>query len=329
MRYSVIIPIYNAEKTLHRCLDSLASQLRDDIEVLLIDDGSSDNSFQICKTYAQRYPQLIPVHQEKVGMSSARNRGLDLANGSYALFVDSDDYVSPDYFSVLDQALDDKPDMLLFGYQTFGAYDSACNLGEYMVSDPLEIVKKADYGMREYLFSALWSKAFCRAIIENNHLHFSRDLSIGEDQAFIFSYILHVKRLKVIHNILYHVSPGDQESLSLKRRDYLTVQMLEMYRSIHTVLKFSDVDENTRSIYTGALAWVFYRSAYSCIKELLKYSYSAKQRRKCISEICALYRKEVVLPRDVKCGLIALPILMNSVHVLDAVITRKNRTSTW
>lgn len=323
MRYSVIIPIYNAEATLHHCLDSIASQLRDDIEVLLIDDGSADESFQICQTYAQQHPQFIPIHQENGGVSSARNRGLDLARGTYVLFVDSDDYVGSDYFSILDQMLVSEPDMLLFGYQNFGAYDSAWDLGEYTVSDPVEIAKKADYGMREYLFSSLWSKAFYRVIIENNHLRFSRDLSIGEDQAFIFSYTLHVKSLKAIQNKLYFVSTGDQESLSRKRRDYLTVQMLEMYRSMHTALKFSDVDEKSRYIYTGALAWIFYRSAYSCMKELLKYPYSAKQRRKRISEICTLYRKEAVLPRDAKCGLIALPILLSAAHVLDAVITRR------
>lgn len=323
MRYSVIIPIYNAENTLPRCLDSLASQLRDDMEVLLIDDGSADESFQICQTYAQQHPQFFPIHQENDGVSSARNRGLDLARGDYILFVDSDDYVSTDYFSVLDRALADHPDMLLFGYQNFGAYDSAWDLGEYTVFDSVEIAKKADYGMREYLFSSLWSKAFCRSIIENNHLRFSRDLSIGEDQTFIFSYTLHVKSLKAIQNKLYYVSTGDQESLSRKRRDYLTVQMLEMYRSMHTALKFSEVDEKSRYIYTGALAWIFYRSAYSCMKELLKYPYSAKQRRKRISEICALYRKEVVFPRDTKCGMIALPIVLNAVLVLDAIITRR------
>lgn len=323
MRYSVIIPIYNAEKTLQRCLDSLAPQLRDDIEVLLIDDGSADESFQICQTYAQQHPQFIPIHQENGGVSSARNRGLDFAHGTYVLFVDSDDYVSPDYFSVLDQALADNPDMLLFGYQNFGVYDSAWDLGEYSISDPVEIAKKADHGMREYLFSSLWSKVFRRQIIENNHLRFSRELSIGEDQAFIFSYTLHSHSLKAIQNKLYHVNTGDQESLSRKRRDYLTVQMLEMSRSMHTALKLSDVDEESYNIYTGALAWIFYRSAYSCMKELLKYPYSAKQRRKRISEICALYRKEAVLPRDIRCGMIALPIVLNAVHVLDAVITRR------
>lgn len=323
MRYSIIIPIFNSEKTLPRCLDSLTSQLRNDIEVLLIDDGSSDDSFRFCKAYAQEYPQLFPIHQKNGGVSSARNRGLDLAKGEYILFVDSDDYVSSDYFAVLDQALAENPDMLLFGYQNFGTNDSSWDLGEYTVSDPVEIAKKADYGMREYLFSSLWSKAFNRRMIEDNHLRFSIDLSIGEDQEFIFSYTLHAGSLKAISNKLYHVSTEDRNSLSRKRRDYLTEQMMEMYKSMHDALKFSDIDKKSRSIYRGSIAWIFYRSAYSCVKELSKYPYSGRQRRKHISEICALYRKEGVLPRDIRCGMIALPIVLNAVHFLDAIITRR------
>ena len=319
MRYSVIIPIYNAEKTLGRCLNSIASQVRDDIEILLIDDGSTDESFQICQTYAQKYPQFRPLHQENEGVSSARNRGLDMACGEYILFADSDDYVSPNYFSVLDQALAGNPDLLLFGYQNFGAVNTAWNLGIYTVSDPVEIAKKADYAMRAYLFSSLWSKAFRRDLIAENDIRFSQNLSIGEDQAFIFSFALHVKKMKSILNTLYHVSVENMDSLSRKRRDYLPEQLLNMNRQMRRSLSGAAVPMSVRKRYEGALAWVFYRSAYSCAKELQKYDYTPVERLAKLKEICDCFNHEGVFPRDLKCAMISLPIRRRMVRVLDAV----------
>ena len=105
MRYTVICPIYNSEATLQRCLDSLLSQPCPDAELLLINDGSTDRSGEICQEYARRYPNLICRTTENRGVSAARNLGLELAQGTYILFVDSDDYVSPDYFRAIDRSL--------------------------------------------------------------------------------------------------------------------------------------------------------------------------------------------------------------------------------
>ena len=104
IKYSVIIPVYNAQKTLKRCLDSLLGQAREDVEIILINDGSSDRSGAIIEDYRNRYPNIRAVAQENSGVSAARNRGLDEAKGTYITFVDSDDYVSDDYFRVMDEA---------------------------------------------------------------------------------------------------------------------------------------------------------------------------------------------------------------------------------
>src|SRR5699024_4953921 len=104
IKYSVIIPVYNAEKTLKRCLDSLLGQKRQDVEIILINDGSSDRSGEILDEYRRKYGSIVSLEQENSGVSAARNRGLNAAMGSYILFVDSDDYVSEDYFNVIDEA---------------------------------------------------------------------------------------------------------------------------------------------------------------------------------------------------------------------------------
>ena len=105
VKYSVIIPVYNAEKTLRRCLDSLLSQPYPDCELILVNDGSSDESGIICKEYAAKHRQVCVVDKENGGVSSARNAGLDRASGKYVVFVDSDDYVADNFFSLLDQTL--------------------------------------------------------------------------------------------------------------------------------------------------------------------------------------------------------------------------------
>ena len=100
-KVSVIVPVYNMEKYLSRCVDSILSQTYADLEVILVDDGSKDSSAAICDQYAERDGRIKVVHKANGGLSSARNAGLDLATGDYIGFVDSDDYISPEMYSVL------------------------------------------------------------------------------------------------------------------------------------------------------------------------------------------------------------------------------------
>ena len=98
-RFSVIIPVYNAGKTLQHCVDSLLLQKCEDVEIILVNDGSQDGSAAICRSYAARYSAVRYLEKSNGGVSSARNAGLDAAQGRYVLFVDSDDYVPGSLFS--------------------------------------------------------------------------------------------------------------------------------------------------------------------------------------------------------------------------------------
>ena len=101
MKLSVIVPIYQAEDTLPQCLDSILQQHVDDLEMILVDDGSSDNSLMLCQEYASQHSLIKVIHQNNGGASSARNTGLDNATGEYITFVDSDDLVAPDTYQQL------------------------------------------------------------------------------------------------------------------------------------------------------------------------------------------------------------------------------------
>lgn len=324
MRYSLIIPVYNAEATLRRCLDSILLQAFEDYELLLINDGSTDGSDAICREYAATFPRIKYLAKENGGVSSARNLGLEQAKGEYILFVDSDDYVSGDYFSTINDNVENSgPDLLMFGYRNFGSRSAAWSTGEFVETEEERVAQKIAYAMRRYLLSSLWSKAFKREIIRQHGLRFDNDLSIGEDQLFVFGYAMHINSVISINDFLYNEDISDGSSLSRKRRDYLTAQLMEGNRRMADSLRTSEHSEQARKTYEAALAWMSYRSAYSCCKELLKYDYTGKRRRQEIRKICKLYRDEKIRPRDRKCRVIALPVRLGMSSVVDFLINRK------
>ena len=127
---SVIIPVYNVEKYLRRCLDSVIAQTYQNLEIICVDDGSIDDSGKICDQYAVRDARIKVIHQENQGLSAARNRGLDAAEGEYIAFVDSDDYILEDmYKKMLDKLLDYSVDLCVCQWQ-------------YEFSDGRQVVKK-------------------------------------------------------------------------------------------------------------------------------------------------------------------------------------------
>lgn len=323
MLFSIIIPVYNAESTLRRCLDSIVNRSFSDYELLLINDGSTDGSDAICREYAYKYKQIRYFSKENGGVSSARNIGLEQSHGEYILFVDSDDYVSENYFAAVSKAMYNTPDLLMFGCRKFGVNTSERDTGAFYENTEIGTAERISSAMRQYLFSSLWNKAFKRQLIEQNNLRFENDLSIGEDQTFIFTYAMHIKSIASIEDHLYNVDISGENSLSRKARPYLTEQLMEVNRRMYTAYRSTEHSAKAASYYEAALSWVTYRSAYSCFKELLKFDYSKQQRRQEIKNICKLYRAEVIKPIGWKCTVIALPVRMSWSSAIDILIKYK------
>lgn len=324
MRYSVIIPVYNAKETLRRCLDSLVRQQFSDYELLLINDGSTDGSDAICREYASTYSCVRYFAKENGGVSSARNLGLEQAKGEYILFVDSDDYVSEDYFALLSHTLESNAvDLLMFGYRNFGGASTEWDTGVFCEETESSVAKRISFAVCQYLFSSLLSKAFKRQIIERDNIRFSNNLAIGEDQAFIFTYAMHIRSIGSIENHLYNVDVSDGNSLSRKARPYLTEQLMEVNRRMYAAYRVSEHSPEAARYYEVALSWMTYRSAYSCCKELLKFDFSVKQRRQEIRKICKLYRAEEIKPVGWKCRIIAMPVQLGWSWAIDRLICNK------
>lgn len=207
MRLSIIIPVYNAEKTLRRCLDSILSQDDGNYEVICINDGSNDSSLEILEEYALQDKRIRVVNQTNSGPSMARNTGLDNAQGEWILFVDADDYLCvQSALTTLCKTIHDYPDCELIYYA-----------GEVMVSegkyhDMLQ-PRRYDYGyqcMEEncnlskcIVFGALYAQCYRRSVIEKYNLRFDADIVYGEDRLFVCTYFLKAGETIVISDVLY------------------------------------------------------------------------------------------------------------------------------
>lgn len=184
---SVIVPVYKAEKYLHRCVESLLAQTFTDFEILLIDDGSPDRSGEICDGYAAKDGRVRVFHKENGGVSSARNLGLDNISGIYVTFIDADDWVDVDYFEKSVSKLKDGVDILQTSYRIVNE-DSVVISVKLFESEPMNW----DYVIgKDCYIVTVWGNFFRHSVILNNHLRFNERLCLGEDILFFISVVIH------------------------------------------------------------------------------------------------------------------------------------------
>lgn len=188
---SIIVPVYKVEQYLPRCIDSILAQTFTDFELLLIDDGSPDNSGSICDEYATKDSRIRVFHKENGGVSSARNIGISNANGKIIMFADSDDDVSSKWCEDLAMPLLEYVGIDLT-ISSFSKIDSSGNKNKKEIKRELLGQKKKDVFWElhsTYLTPMLWNKAFRRDIIINNNIEFDTQMSHGEDLVFVMKYI--------------------------------------------------------------------------------------------------------------------------------------------
>ena len=197
---SFIVPVYNTEKYLIKCLDSIISQTFSDFECLIIENGSSDSSGSICDDYAEKDSRIKVVHQEGKGVSFARNTGLNMASGQWVIFVDSDDWIEPDLVeTALKTAKDHHSDIIQWNYISEGGKKikktQCLQVGKFVVSSDKELPG---------WFAMIWSRMYSRIIIEKNNIRFDTDLFFGEDGLFSIQALSSAKSVWNTDKALYH-----------------------------------------------------------------------------------------------------------------------------
>ena len=192
---SIIVPIYNTEKYLHRCIDSVLAQTYKDFELLLIDDGSTDSSGVICDSYAAKDGHIKVFHKENGGVSSARNLGLDNAQGEWITFVDSDDYIEENFLKSFEGNLDADlvvGNAVLLTCQTGRRTDLKC-ISSGCYKDVRNVFSSH---LSEMILRVPWGKMYRAGLISD--LRFNESMHLGEDTLFSLCYFRRIKSISVL-----------------------------------------------------------------------------------------------------------------------------------
>lgn len=213
---SIIIPVYNPGGALGRCLESVLGQEYADIEVIAVNDGSTDGSGDVCREYAARDGRVVYVEQANGGVSSARNRGLEMARGEYVAFVDSDDAVEPGYVGCMVRAAEASgADLVVQGLKSFR--DGAL-VKEMKFSEGLRRVSEFEEGEFDELFHFCgpYCKLFRTSVIRAHGLKFPTSMAYGEDAVFYHGYLELCRAVYLLGNTEYLYTMANAGSLSSK-----------------------------------------------------------------------------------------------------------------
>lgn len=202
---SVIVPVYNVEKYLCSCIDSILAQTFTDFELLLIDDGSKDKSGEICDEYAKRDCRVKVFHKENGGVSSARNLGIDESKGEYLFFIDSDDIISRSYIDLFVNNIRKNGSVCVVCKYTnqlsllMNQVDSV-KIKEMMSSEFLDEIWISEGKLDGYL----WNKIFEKKILIDFNIRFDENVSIWEDMLFVVDYFINISTVIFVDAVLYY-----------------------------------------------------------------------------------------------------------------------------
>ena len=204
---SIIVPVYQAEQTLRRCVDSILHQDYADFELILADDGSTDGSGRICEDYAAQDSRVRVLHQANSGVSAARNAAMDLARGTYLQFLDSDDWITPDATKLLVRtAQANRCDLVIADfYRVVGDRVShKGGIGEDGVLSREAFAAHMMENPADFYYGVLWNKLYRREIVEAHHLRMDTSISWCEDFIFNLEYILHAETFAALRAPVYY-----------------------------------------------------------------------------------------------------------------------------
>ena len=207
VRISIIIPVYNAGKYLDGCLKAIREQKMTSYEVILVNDGSTDDSPAICDRYASEDRRFSVIHKENAGVSSARNAGLAAASGDYVMFVDSDDMLSADALERVCAAAENDPDFVVGGFEIL---DDDVLSGEvrplssgFFPSDRLPDFFDSTMLSCGELYRSPWAKLYRLSLIRHHSITFADHLSYGEDKLFVYQYLSHISSAASVNVPVY------------------------------------------------------------------------------------------------------------------------------
>lgn len=312
---SIMIPAYNAEKYIERCLDSLVNQTYQEIEIVVVNDGSKDHTRQICEEYQKKDERIRLINQDNGGEGAARNRGLKEAKGRFLCFVDADDYVTSNFIENM--------------YQMHEKYNAELTICGFVELKGTEIINQTSGEMqvmqqesamenllKESSFKGyVWNKMFDMEIIRKHNLQFDISLAIWTDVLFVFQYMLHIQKCVFdpkpqyyyiyIENSASHLANhllGIEKSYSaIRAKDQMVNLVPVEYERVKTQLSVRYVQSSLAVIRNiGYLNGEGYEKYYNnCIELIKKYKKRAyvglSKKDRVLAEVCAVCPKVLML----------------------------------
>lgn len=237
-KVSVIVPVYNSEKYIERCLNSILEQNYNDFELIVINDGSKDKSLEILKDYQNKFPQIITlIDQENMGVAKTRNNAIKMAKGKYIIFIDNDDFIDKDYIETfVKEAEKEEFDVVLGGYRR--------------PNEKGEIIKELKLPQEEwakFMIFAPWARIYKKEYLTQNDIEFL-STNIGEDVFFNIQAMLISEKIKIIDYIGYNWFFNTESVSNTTQKNIQNLQVFELLNSCYNVLKEKNILEKNYEI---------------------------------------------------------------------------------
>ena len=267
---SIIVPVYNVDKYLERCVNSIIQQSYRNLEIILVDDGSTDNSGTICDTYKEKDDRIIVIHKENGGLSDARNAGIKIFTGEYVTFIDSDDYVSLDMISYMMLVLE-KTACKVVQCEYAKGYDENYKFhysGKYIVYDNSVVCENRDVHV------CVWGKLYEKSLIKGRYFPIGK---INEDEYYTYKCVYESNRTAIMPDALYYYFQRSN-SIMHKKKTYLNMDILDAFDE--RIKYFQDRKEERLVIISRKEKCIrealLYARAKGCIDEKEKREYLKK-----------------------------------------------------
>lgn len=274
IKISIVIPVYNTSKFLNKCLDSVINQDIQEIEIICVNDGSTDNSLEILEQYKIRDERIIIVNKNNGGLSSARNKGISISKGKYILHLDSDDWLENQCLkSLYDYAEENNYDIVSFNfYREFLSYRNEIKIFEF---------KNREFDSKEYLQSfleekeipAIWNKLIKSKIYKENNIEHPLGINLGEDLATTPRLIYFSKKIGYLDKVYYHYR-YNIDSITGIQNGSKRAELFEVFNRLEKF--FIDKNLNRNLLYLIFLKKIGNFYMYNFEKENLKYQIGCK-----------------------------------------------------
>lgn len=291
MEISVIIPVYNVEKELDKCIRSILIQTFHDFELILINDGSTDSSGAICDKYAKDDKRVIVIHKQNEGVSKARNIGINEAKGKYLMFIDSDDWIEEDTLGKLINTVHNtNHDLVMFSI-IYDYYNEKENIEKSIIKGSKELIsiKLSDFKdkfkdlFEECNFLSSCNKLFLSSIVKENNILYDEETLVYEDFNFNLKVFMKSKSICILPEVLYHYKIEIHNSGIAKRNKLdITKDINRVTGTLMEFLEYIQCDEETYK-YMYEYMFVLY---YHCFNKILeKNNGTVKEKRRVISKL--------------------------------------------